>query len=86
MPDSARSLSAPEALDMLAECFNEAPGSLTPARPREDIVGWDSMGALMLIAELDERFAIELSAEDSRAMRSVADALNYLKQHGVLAA
>jgi acyl carrier protein len=86
MPDIARTLSAPEALDMLAECFNESPASLTPARPREDIVGWDSMGALMLIAELDERFGIELSAEDSRAMRSVADALDYLKRCGVLVA
>ena len=86
MPDMARALSATEALDMLAECFNEAPGSLTPARPREDIAGWDSMGALMLIAELDERFGIELSAEDSRAMRSVADALEFLQRHGLLAA
>jgi acyl carrier protein len=86
MPDIARTLSAPDALDMLAECFNEAPTSLTPTRPREDIVGWDSMGALMLIAELDDRFGIELSAEDSRAMRSVADALDYLKRCGVLIA
>jgi acyl carrier protein len=86
MPDIARALSRSEALDMLAECFNEVPASLTPARPREDIVGWDSMGALMLIAELDERYGLELTAEDSRAMRSVADALDFLKRHGVLAA
>lgn len=86
MPDTAApALTDTEALDMLAECFMEAPGSLTPERRRETIAGWDSMGALMLIAELDERYGLELTADDSRAMRSVADALAFLRRHGVLA-
>jgi acyl carrier protein len=75
-----------EALAMLAEAFNEPVANLSPEAPRDQIEGWDSMGALLLIAELDERFGLELPAEESRAMKKVGDALDYLRRHGVLAA
>jgi acyl carrier protein len=73
-----------EALAMLAECFMEPPENLAPGTLREAIAGWDSMGALMFMAELDERFGLELTAEQSKAMTSVADALAYLRAHGAL--
>ncbi len=73
-----------EALAMLADCFMAEAGSLGPETARDAIAGWDSMGALMFIAELDERFGIELTAEDSRAMTRVADALDFLRARGVL--
>lgn len=69
---------------MLAESFNEPLEAVTPEALRESLPGWDSMGALMLIAELDERFGIELTAEASRAMLKVSDALDFLRSHGLL--
>lgn len=42
------------------------------------------MGALILMAELDERFGIELTAGESREMVRVEDLLNYLRRHGAL--
>ncbi len=75
-----------EALDMMADAFNEPLANIRPETPRDSIPGWDSMGALMLIAELDERFGIELSAEASRQMRAVQHVLDFLAQHGVLSA
>lgn len=75
-----------EALGMMADAFNEPLANVQPEAARDDIPGWDSMGALMLIAELDERFGIELSAEASRQMRSVQHVLDFLAQHGVLSA
>lgn len=69
---------------MLAEAFNEPLESVRPDVLRESLPGWDSMGALMLIAELDERFGIELTAEASRAMLKVSDALDFLRERGVL--
>ena len=74
-----------EALAMLAEAFNEPLEKVVPEAPRESLPGWDSMGALMLIAELDERFGIELTAEVSRSMLKVSDALDFLRERGVLA-
>ncbi|WP_411831853.1 acyl carrier protein [Pseudoxanthomonas mexicana] len=76
-------LTTEQALAMIAEAFAE-PAPLSPATRRDDVAGWDSMGALMLMAELDERFGLQLDAEESRAMRQVGDVLDYLRRHGVL--
>ena len=76
-------LSTAEALRMLGEAFAE-PAPLAPDMSRDDVDGWDSMGALMLMAELDERFGLQLTAEESRDMRRVGDVLEYLRAHGVL--
>lgn len=70
---------------MLGEAFLESPADLALDRTRDSIPGWDSMGALTLIAEIDERFGIELSAEESRRMACVADALDFLRKHELLA-
>ena len=74
-----------EALAMMAECFMEPPENIRSDMPRSALPGWDSMGALMLIAELDERFQLELTAEESRQMMQVADVLAFLDKHGHLA-
>jgi acyl carrier protein len=81
---SQQTLTIPEALAMLAEAFDEPVESLNAQRERDTVPGWDSMGALILIAELDENFGIELTAEASREMRRVQDVLDFLAQHGVL--
>ena len=77
-------LTLDQALQMLAEAFNEPVANLRPERLRGTVVGWDSMGALMLIAELDDRFGIELVADDSRKMRSIGDALEFLRARQIL--
>ena len=73
-----------EAIKMIAEAFNEPVNRITRDAVRADIEGWDSMGALVLIAELDERFDLELTAETSRGMQRVADVLDFLRTHGAL--
>jgi acyl carrier protein len=73
-----------EALSLLAETFAEPVENIRPEVERAAIQGWDSMGALMLMAELDERFSLELTADTSKNMQRVADVLEFLRQHGVL--
>ncbi len=70
---------------MLGEAFMEPASELPLDRSRDSIPGWDSMGALALIAEIDERFGIELSAEESRQMTRIGDALDFLRKHDLLA-
>lgn len=70
---------------MLGEAFMESPADLPVERSRDSIPGWDSMGALALIAEIDERFGIELSAEESRQMKCIGDALDFLRKHDLFA-
>ena len=77
-------ISTSQALSLLAETFDEPVERMALATARDAIAGWDSMGALSLMAELDERFNIELSAEASRAMARVADVIELLRRHGAL--
>ena len=77
-------VSVSDALAMLADCFNLPVDEVHADLQRDAIDDWDSMGALMLMAELDERFGIELTAEVSREMTRIGDVLAFLKVHGVL--
>ncbi len=77
-------VSVSDALAMLADCFNLPVEDMHADLQRDAIDDWDSMGALMLMAELDERFGIELTAEVSREMTRIGDVLAFLKVHGVL--
>jgi len=77
-------ISLTDALKLLAETFDEPVDRIAPATPRDSIAGWDSMGALSLMAELDERFNIELTADASRAMARVGDVIELLRRHGML--
>jgi acyl carrier protein len=77
-------ISSSDAINILAQAFDESPESLQPERLRSSIPGWDSMGALVLIAEIEERFGIELTAEESRAMIRIADVLDFLRQYELL--
>ena len=73
-----------EALGLLAEAINEPVDDLGPDCLRESIPGWDSMGTLLLMAELDERFGIELSADQVRQMLCVNDFLAFMRKHDLL--
>ena len=81
---SKTQVSVSDALAMLAECFNLPVEDMHADLQRDAIDDWDSMGALMLMAELDERFGIELTADVSREMTRIGDVLAFLKVHGVL--
>lgn len=74
-----------EALKMLSDAFEEPVANLRSDVSRDDVPGWDSMGALTLMAELDERFGIELTADDSKKMTRIDDVLQLLRKHGALA-
>jgi acyl carrier protein len=73
-----------QALKMFEEAFAADAGTLSESSTRADIPGWDSMGALMLITELDSRFGIVLSPEQSKTMVSVGDAVAFLKSQGCI--
>jgi acyl carrier protein len=77
-------ISTAAALQMLSEAFDEPVENLTPDTDRDSLAGWDSMGALTLMAELDERFGIVLTAEQSAQMRHIRDVLALLQSHGAL--
>ena len=44
---------------------------------------WDSVGHMALVAELEDRFGIELETDDIIAMSSYAEAIEVLRRYGV---
>jgi acyl carrier protein len=77
-------ISEQDALNWVAGVFEAAPGSLTAGTNREDIPAWDSMGVLMLMAAMDEKFGIVLADTDIKNMRNVGDILGVLRTNGKL--
>ena len=74
-------ISENEALEWIAELFEEEPGRIIPEVKREEIPAWDSLGVLTLMAGLDNDFGIVLSDDDMMNMEMVSDILDILKQH-----
>ncbi|MEX1032935.1 MAG: acyl carrier protein [Cellvibrionaceae bacterium] len=66
-------MSTSEVVSWLENLFEEASGSLGPTTTRDKIEGWDSIGTLSLIAELDECFGIRPSEDELEALDSVSD-------------
>ncbi len=78
-------ITTPDAIKMLSEILEEPVENLAPEVLRDDVYGWDSLGALSLMAELDDRFGIMLTADESREMTCIDDVLQLLRRHGYLA-
>jgi len=71
-----------EALNWLAQIFEEPAGRLKEDTRRDQIVGWDSLGTLSLIAGLDERFDLHLPEAELEGLQSVSDVIDILRRHG----
>lgn len=78
-------MSSDEILLWLAEIFEVAPGSLNPGTNRDEIEGWDSIGTLSLMADLDERLGIRPTEDELDALGSVSDVIALLERNDCLA-
>lgn len=74
-----------EAISWFAEMFETTASEISAETLREDIEGWDSMGVLTLMAELDDRFSITLNQDELEAINSIADLLEVLRKNNALA-
>jgi acyl carrier protein len=62
--------------DFLSWCgtlFNEPVENLTLETAYGDIEGWDSMGALLLMADLDEIYDIQLDEGELMEIKNLGD-------------
>lgn len=81
---STRRIATDAALGWLAELFETPVDALSPDTPRDDITTWDSLGQLLLMSALDERFGIRLSQGEANGLRAIGDILAILRRHGCL--
>lgn len=68
-----------ESLEWVASLFEEPPGNIRPETERSDILAWDSLGMLTLMAGLNEKFDIVMSAQELQGLRKVGDILQLLR-------
>ena len=73
-----------EALTWIAELFEVSVESIQVATPRDAIPTWDSLGVLTLMAALNERLDLVMTAEELGGMKSVNDILEVLRSRGKL--
>ena len=73
-----------EALQWIAELFEESAAGIQPDTMRDAIPNWDSLGVLTLMAGLSERFDITVSADELADMKRVDDILVVLRRSGKL--
>jgi acyl carrier protein len=73
-----------EALSWIAEIFVEPISNVRADTRRPDLGGWDSLGQLVLMSALDQRFGIKLTQEELNSLASVHDILNVLEKHSRL--
>jgi acyl carrier protein len=73
-----------EALDWIAEMFEEPKDRLRSETPRSEIPSWDSLGQLILMSALDQQFGIRLEQSELASLASVQDILDILTRHDCL--
>jgi acyl carrier protein len=71
-----------DADEILRRCFQAAfpdvPPDELPRASTETVEEWDSLGALVLLALLEEAFEIRIPSRDYSALRSYASARDYV--------
>ena len=73
-----------EALEWIADLFEESVEDIQPETLKKDIPAWDSLGILALMASLDEDFNILLTDDEMQELRKVDDIFELLRRNGNL--
>ncbi|RYY74318.1 MAG: acyl carrier protein [Gammaproteobacteria bacterium] len=77
-------INTPALLNLVEDLLNIDRGSLTSDTRLVNVSAWDSMGVLLLMAELDERFGITLNEAALANLRSTADIIDVVRREGLL--
>lgn len=68
---------------IFVEVFVIPESTVMDALALSEIPSWDSLAHMMLITRLEEVYRIQLSGDEIADMKSVGDARNALRAHGV---
>ena len=67
--------------EIIIEQLGVSPEQVKPEGRFTDDLGADSLDTVELIMALEEEFNVEIPDEDAEKMVTVADAMNYLREH-----
>jgi len=84
MSSEKQSISVPALLNLVEDLLNIDTGSLSIETRLVNVPAWDSMGVLLLMAEMDERFGITLNETVLANLRGTADIVDVVRKAGLL--
>ena len=67
---------------IISEQLGVDESQVTPNASFEEDLNADSLDLVELIMSLEEEFGIEISEEEAEKIRTVGDAIDYVKEHG----
>jgi acyl carrier protein len=76
-------LNLQDKLVLITNALDVEPGTLKPETRLEDLEEWDSLGVVSLIAMLDKHFSVRLQPDEIRALATVGDILERMKEKEV---
>jgi acyl carrier protein len=79
--ESVAAFSEDRVKEIIAKELEVEPKQLTPEAKFIEDLGADSLDIVELVMALEEEFGIDIPDEDADKMKTVGDALNYLKSH-----
>lgn len=68
--------------EIISEQMSISEDKITMETTFTEDLGADSLDIFQIISELEEEFHIEFSNEDAEKIKTVGDAVNYIKEHG----
>jgi acyl carrier protein len=68
--------------DIICAQLEVSPEQVLPAASFVDDLKADSLAVVELVLALEEAFKIEIPDEDTESIKTVGDAINYIKTHG----
>jgi acyl carrier protein len=74
-----------EVASLFAEVFGIPAEAVTPSTSADDVESWDSMGHLVLVQTLEERFRVTLETNEIFEIVDAGTALTVLRRHGAIA-
>jgi acyl carrier protein len=67
---------------LIIEQLEVAPDKVKPEASFSEDLKADSLAVVELVLALEEAFKIEIPDEDTEKIKTVGDAINYIKSHG----
>ena len=67
--------------DIIAEQLSQDKEEVVPEASFIDDLGADSLDLVELVMHMEEEFDVEIPDEEAENIRTVQDAINYVKQH-----
>ena len=68
---------------IISDVFHIEKEKILDSMTQNDIEGWDSLNALLLIEEIEKEYEIKLPIDDVIEISSIKDIKRILKNHGI---